>query len=140
VNGTIEIQSRGIAAPHSHLSTAIRNFIPTSPRTRAISLLQEHSGFTHAKDLPTRGYLRDQRTGIEFQSTNRIFCKTRTHVKHTRCILSSPTGYCSLENQFAPTSTRKQIMPYFKMLTHEMTMASDIEIPSEKEDNQVRDL
>lgn len=31
-------------------------------------------------------------------------------------------------------------MPYFKMLTHEMTMASDIEIPSEKEDNQVRDL
>lgn len=37
-------------------------------------------------------------------------------------------------------------MPYFKMLTHEMTMASDIEIPSnleitsDKEDNQVRDL
>lgn len=30
-------------------------------------------------------------------------------------------------------------MPYFK-ITHEMTMASDIEISSKKEDNQVRDL
>jgi len=31
-------------------------------------------------------------------------------------------------------------MPYFKMLTNEMIMASDIEIPSEKENNQVLDL
>lgn len=40
---------------------------------------------------------------------------------------------------FAPQSVRKQVMSYLNVLTNEMIMASGVEIPSEKEDNQVLD-
>lgn len=98
----------------------------------------------HAEDLPTRGYLRDQQAGIEFQSTNRIYCKTRTHFKAHTLYLEFVQRILLLGETTRFDVTREQIIPYFNMLTNEMIMASDIEIayekPSEKEDNQVLDL